>query len=245
MLCILSALSVESIYRFKCVCKSILSRIYQNPLSLLPCLLIPLPLSTVVKASPFFGTLISSSNNIPMKVMRPSEEKGNFRQLACSNGMVCYTNHGDPNIYICNHVTKEYVTLPEGHLAENLCYLVPEISGFYFDPVNHTFNLLVYGSNNHAMFSFATRHWKGLPMPIFWSRTICVQGTCYHVFRERGQNLLSAIWRHRIWNTFLCHCKSLKTVLTQYKNCWSGMVGCAWFTGLMIASSIYGADRGW
>ncbi|KAL4189831.1 hypothetical protein AMTRI_Chr08g167420 [Amborella trichopoda] len=203
LLRILSLLPVEIICRFKCVCKSWQQLLSSKDFARIHSLSTTFPSDTIaivpvpsgfsdaiapVRTGFSFIRITPEDSIESPPLVRPPSGGESLTQLACSNGMLCYTTYLNPSIHVCNPVTKQHLTLPVHP------YYLPEIIAFYFDPVNHNFKLLI--GKEHAVFSSAAGHWKqvaGLPASTSWQRpAICVRGICYQVCREDNQNRLSA-----------------------------------------------------
>ncbi|KAL4189828.1 hypothetical protein AMTRI_Chr08g167390 [Amborella trichopoda] len=209
ILCILSSLPTESICRFKCVCKSWQRLLSSQEFTQFHSLSLKLPSDTFALASNGQGFIfLQNSKNFTQNYSNLAPPltlsvSGHLNHFVCSNGIVSYTIIKNPNIYVCNPVTKQHLTFPFHHFCH------PTILGFYFNPVilpqkGERFTMFV-SATEFSMLSSATGHWKQIAASqdiMCWKQpAICVDGICYQVFNE-CPNMVSAFdmekenWEH-------------------------------------------------
>ncbi|KAL4189822.1 hypothetical protein AMTRI_Chr08g167340 [Amborella trichopoda] len=203
---IISSLPINSIFRFKCVCKSwnqllssphfarihSLSPAHPSDVSALACVpngffLLHIPKSDLShKASPLPFAFVHSGGDLRRlhRINLPSG--GTLRLVLESHGMVCFSTNQFPDIvYIFNPVTREYAALP-------VLKSRPEILGFFFDLEGQVFKVLVSfltSKDECWVFSSATGQWKSVGAKLLASVSgkmnpfLCVRGVCYGVFQ--------------------------------------------------------------
>ncbi|KAL4190002.1 hypothetical protein AMTRI_Chr08g168320 [Amborella trichopoda] len=213
---IILKLPLEPICRFKSVCKSWEHHLSSRNFGAMHARSMHMPAQTfgvisVLSRFYFLRSLSQPNANVSLSKLKLNAGDVMTKDMYASNGMICFDDSN--GIFICNPVKKERIAIPR-ILKWGL-----EIRGFYFDPVRHSYKILVWHwypglcSAELFMFSSNTQFWKEIIVDfrvfVFPERSVRMD-CMFYIMSRNGQEF-----------------HFLQISQEKYAASWSGMAGYA------------------